>query len=77
MKLNWKFWQKSPFVTPNESGWTKKIGTGVGMAAGAVVGIYVLVVIALWWWWSYEPDMFDPVAVAKQRAANALSLIHI
>ena len=71
MKFNWKFWQKSPFVTPDESGWTKKIGTGVGLAAGADLGIYVLVVIALWWWWSYEPDMFDPVAVAKQRAAKA------
>ena len=71
MKLNWKFWQKSAYVTPNESGWTGKVGKGIGMAAGALVGIYVLVVIALWWWWSYEPDMFDPVAIAKERAAKA------
>ena len=69
--MNWKFWQKSPFVTPVESGWTGKIGRGAGMVAGGVVGIYILVVIALWWWWSYEPDMFDPVAVASERASLA------
>lgn len=71
MKLKWKFWQRSPYVTPSESGWMKKIGRGAGVAVGALVGLYVLAVVGLWWWWSYEPDPFDPVAVAEQRARQA------
>jgi len=38
-------------------------------AVGVLVAIYLVIVIALMWWWSYEPEQFDVVAVAKQRAA--------
>lgn len=71
MKLYWKFWRRSPYLTPGMPGWAKRIGKGAGLASGAVVGVYLLVVIALWWWWSYEPDMFDPVADASERARQA------
>ena len=71
MKLNWKFWQRDSYVTPTGSGWRAMIGRGAGVAAGGLAGLYVLVVIALWWWWSYEPDLFDPVAVAEERARQA------
>jgi len=39
-------------------------------AVGVLVAIYLVIVIALMWWWSYEPEQFDVVAVAKQRAAT-------
>ena len=38
-------------------------------AVGVLVAVYLVIVIALMWWWSYEPEQFDVVAVAKQRAA--------
>ena len=74
MKVNWKFWQKSPYVTP-----TATPGSGLRLAgrkqitmiAGGVVGVYALLVVGLGWWWSYEPDVFDPVQVAQSRAAAA------
>ncbi len=72
MKFNWKFWQTSPWMTPAEDGWTKRIraSVGVGLVAvlGAVLGVYVLVVVVTGWWWSYEPDFFDPVNAARERA---------
>jgi hypothetical protein len=37
--------------------------------AGALVGLYVLIVLVLMWWWSYEPEPFDVVKLAQQRAA--------
>jgi hypothetical protein len=37
--------------------------------AGLLVGIYALLVVALMWWWSYEPEQFDVVKLAQQRAA--------
>ena len=78
MKVNWKFWQGSPYVTPAETlaatpagfifGQSKK---RIGMIASGVVGVYALAVAGLGWWWSYEPDRFDPVQVAANRAAAA------
>ncbi len=37
-------------------------------AVAALLVIYVVIVLALMWWWSYEPDQFDVVATARQRA---------
>ena len=69
MKLNWAFWRRGPYVTPTAgpTRWTKR--TGLGLAA--VVGAYVVAVVATGWWWSYEPNTFDPVAAAAERAAEA------
>ena len=66
MKFNWRFWQKSAYVTP--SGLSRK---PIGMIGGGVAGAYVLAVVAMGWWWSYEPDRFDPLKVATSRAAAA------
>ena len=74
MKINWKFWQGSPYVTPNATASgvalrrSKKL---IGLVAGGIVGLYALLVVGLGWWWSYEPDGFDPVQVAASRAAAA------
>jgi len=35
----------------------------------ALGGLYLLVVLGLMWWWSYEPEQFDVVKLAQQRAA--------
>ena len=35
---------------------------------GALVALYLVVVLALMWWWSYEPQQFDVVKLAQQRA---------
>ncbi|HZP67098.1 MAG TPA: DUF2333 family protein [Rudaea sp.] len=35
----------------------------------ALLAVYVIVVLALMWWWSYEPDQFDVLALARQRAS--------
>lgn len=35
----------------------------------ALVAIYAIGMLALMFWWSYEPDQFDPVAFARERAA--------
>ena len=69
MKLNWAFWRRDPYVTPTAgpTRWTKRAGMGVA----AVVGAYVVGVVATGWWWSYEPNTFDPVAAAAERAAEA------
>jgi hypothetical protein len=37
---------------------------------GAVVALYLLLVLSLMWWWSYEPEQFDVVKLAQQRAAS-------
>ena len=82
MKINWKFWQSSPYVTPavtpTETATTTPIGfifslskKRIGMIAGCVVGVYALTVTGFGWWWSYEPDRFDPVQTATGRAADA------
>lgn len=65
----WKFWQRG-YVTPT-AGRLPSLGKGAGRVAAAVAGVYVLAVVALGWWWSYEPPLFDPVAVAEARAAEA------
>ncbi|HEX4480492.1 MAG TPA: DUF2333 family protein [Rudaea sp.] len=36
---------------------------------GLVVALLVVLILGLMWWWSYEPDQFDVVATAHQRAA--------
>ena len=36
---------------------------------GALIGLYVLIVLVLMWWWSYEPELFDAVKLAQQRAS--------
>ena len=36
---------------------------------GALIAIYAVLVLALMWWWSYEPDQFDVVGLARERAA--------
>ena len=36
----------------------------------ALIGVYVLLVLAFMWWWSYEPELFDPVKYAQQRATS-------
>ena len=36
----------------------------------AVVALYLVGVVGLMWWWSYEPDQFDVVKLAQQRAAE-------
>ena len=71
MKLNWKFWQGNPYVTPTNGRFARFANAKIGVAIGAVVGVYGLAVVALGWWWSYEPELFDPIAVAKARAADA------
>ena len=35
---------------------------------GALVALYVVIVLVLMWWWSYEPEQFDVVKLAQQRA---------
>ena len=35
-----------------------------------LLAIWLLVVSALWWWWDFEPDSFDVVRAAEQRAAE-------
>ena len=37
---------------------------------GVLVAIYAVLILALMWWWSYEPEQFDVVAMAKQRAST-------
>ena len=70
MKSNWRFWRRSPYVTPAgapRGGWRKPVVAAVAAATGA----YVLLVLALGWWWSSEPPRFDPVREAEARAAAA------
>lgn len=69
-QINWKFWQKSPYVTADEERWTKRLRGSIGLATASLVGVYVLAVVIVGWWWSYEPDLFDPVAAAEERARN-------
>ena len=38
--------------------------------AGAALALYLAVVLCLMWWWSYEPEQFDVVKLAQQRAAE-------
>lgn len=35
-----------------------------------VVGVYAVGILALMWWWSYEPEQFDVVKFAHDRAAS-------
>lgn len=54
-----------PLVNPGSSRsrwWLRGIG--------ALIAAYAIVVLALMWWWSYEPDQFDVVKFAQQRAAQ-------
>lgn len=37
---------------------------------GALVVVYAIVVLVLMFWWSYEPDQFDVVKFAQERAAR-------
>ena len=69
MKFNWKFWQRSPYVTP--TGGAKRLTKRTALVAGTALGNLALVVVAVGWWWSYEPDTFDPVASAARSAAEA------
>ena len=39
-------------------------------AAAALVAIYAIVILALMFWWSYEPEQFDVVKFAQERAAQ-------
>ena len=72
MKLKWKFWQRSPYVTPADGGGgAKKIGLGAGVVIGTVFGVYLLAVLGIGWWWSHEPDLFDPIAAARERSEKA------
>ena len=36
---------------------------------GAVLVAYALIVLGLMWWWSYEPELFDVNAAARDHAA--------
>jgi hypothetical protein len=36
----------------------------------ALVAVYLVIVLALMFWWSYEPEQFDVVKHAQQRAAG-------
>jgi hypothetical protein len=38
---------------------------------GIAIGTYLLVALFLMWWWDYEPDVFEPAAVAQAHAAEA------
>lgn len=40
-------------------------------SVSGALGLLVLVYLFLTWWWDKELDLFDPVAVANERAANA------
>jgi len=68
MKFNWRFWQRSEYVTPDEVGVTGRFRRIAALAGGGIVGLYVLFVVVIGWWWSDEPDLFDPVEVARERA---------
>ncbi|MBB5207649.1 DUF2333 family protein [Chiayiivirga flava] len=37
--------------------------------ATVLLAVLILVTLALMWWWDHEPDTFDPVAHAQERAA--------
>jgi hypothetical protein len=37
---------------------------------GTVLAIYVIGVLALMWWWSYEPEQFDVVKLAQEKAGS-------
>ena len=37
--------------------------------AAVLIALYGVIVLALMWWWSYEPEQFDVVKLAQQRAA--------
>ena len=77
MTFNWKFWQRDTYFTERftqrftDSALAGKFGLAGGIGAGIAVGAYLLVVVAVGWWWSYEPDLFDPVAAARERAGEA------
>ncbi|HEY8010752.1 MAG TPA: DUF2333 family protein [Rudaea sp.] len=36
----------------------------------SVLALYAIVILALMFWWSYEPDQFDVVKFAQERAAQ-------
>ena len=71
MKLNLKFWQPDPYVTPAPTATAPGLAKHVGRALAAVLGVYVVLVVAVGWWWSYEPDTFNPIAAAAEHAAEA------
>ena len=70
MKMRWRFWRGSPYVTEVKSRLAGKRGP-VLAAVGIGVGALALTVVAMGWWWAYEPDAFDPVAVAAASAREA------
>ena len=70
MKMRWRFWRGSPYVTEVKSRLAGKRGP-VLAAVGIGVGVLALTVVAMGWWWAYEPDAFDPVAVAAASAREA------
>ena len=37
---------------------------------GVLIVLYLISVFGLMWWWSYEPQQFDVVKLARQRAAS-------
>ncbi|MEM1229433.1 MAG: DUF2333 family protein [Pseudomonadota bacterium] len=43
---------------------------------GIVIGTYLIAIAFLMWWWDYEPDVFEPKAVASVHAsANGRELV--
>ena len=68
MRFNWAFLRRSAYMTPAPaSGGARRWGIAVGTA----FGVLLLALLALGWWWNDEPDTFDPVAAAAERAAQA------
>jgi hypothetical protein len=46
-------------------------GSPVRRIAVALVGLYLVVCLALGWWWNSEPEAFDVMGSAEQRAEAA------
>ncbi len=67
MKMNGKFWQRSPYLTTTGSG---AGGKKIGILSASIAGACLLATLGVGWWWNDEPEPFDPVAVAKARAGN-------
>jgi hypothetical protein len=53
-------------IKPNSPARARWLLRGVG----ALIAVYAIVIVALMWWWSYEPEQFDVVKLAQERAAQ-------